>query len=130
MATRGPRNPERSFGVSVGAVTLAAAIYIGWDGLSLFALVMGSVGVMLIGFGLLRPRLLYWPSATWWRLAYVLGYVNARIILTVLYALLLVPLGLFWRVSGKDPLERRRDKAGWSPYPVRYRDPKHYLRMY
>ena len=130
MATRGPRNPERSFGVSVGAVALAAAIYIGWNGTGLFALVMGSLGVALIGLGLMWPRVLYWPSAAWWRLAYVLGYINARIILTVLYALLLVPLGLFWRASGRDPLERRRENAGWSPYPARYRDPKHYLRMY
>jgi hypothetical protein len=130
MATKGPRNPERSFGVSVGAVALAAAIYIGWNGSNLFAAALGLAGALLIGLGLLQPRLLYWPSAAWWRLAYVLGYINARIILTVLYGLLLVPLGLFWRVSGKDPLERRREHAGWSPYPARYRDPKHYLRMY
>lgn len=130
MATRSPRNPERSFGVSVGAVALAAAIYIGWNGSGPSAAVIGSLGGMLIVIGLVRPRWLYWPSAAWWRLAYVLGYINARIILTLLYGLLLVPVGLFWRVSGKDPLERRREHAGWSPYPARYRNPKHYLRMY
>ncbi len=66
----------------------------------------------------------------WWKLVHVLGYINARIILTVLFTVLLVPIGLFWRVAGKDPLGRRRAGTGWSPYPGRYRDPKHYSRMY
>jgi len=38
---------------------------------------------------------------------------------------------LYRRVIGKDPLTRRRTQwPGWSPYPARYRDPKHYSRMY
>ena len=39
----------------------------------------------------------------------VLGYVNARILLTVLFSVLLVPLALVWRLTGKDPLARRQD---------------------
>ena len=130
MVARRPVHPERSFGVSVGAIALLAGVYFGWRGTVQTGGVLAGLGASLIGLGLLWPRALYWPSLLWWRLAHVLGYINARIILTVLYALLLVPLGLFWRLSGKDPLERRRENAGWSPYPVRYRDPKHYLRMY
>ena len=43
----------------------------------------------------------------------------------------LVPIGFIWRLTGKDPLARRRRTApGWSPYPNRYRDRRHYLRMY
>ena len=47
-------------------------------------------------------------------------------------AKLVLPPGLYWwRVTGKDPLARRRDRwPGWTPYPERYRDPKHYKRMY
>jgi hypothetical protein len=130
MTVRGPAHPERSFGVSIGAVALLAAIYLGWRGSLQSASALGVLGGALFGLGLMMPRALYWPSRVWWRVAYVLGYINARIILTVLYAVLLVPVGVFWRVSGKDPLARRRDHGGWSPYPARYRDPKHYLRMY
>ena len=61
----------------------------------------------------------------------VLGYVNARVILTVAFAIVLTPLGLLWRVIGKDPLARRRENwPGWSPYPERYRNPDHFNRMY
>jgi hypothetical protein len=43
----------------------------------------------------------------------------------------LTPLGLIWRVTGKDPLSRKRARwNGWSAYPARYRDRKHYERMY
>ena len=36
-----------------------------------------------------------------------LGYVNARILLTLLFGLVLTPLGLLWRITGKDPLVRK-----------------------
>ena len=95
--------------------------------------VLGAVGAVLLLFGLVRPGLLKWPSALWWRFAAALGYVNSRIILTVAFALVLTPLGLIWRMVGRDPLRRRRPVAGasaWLPYSDRYRDPKHYERMF
>ena len=58
-------------------------------------------------------------------------YVNARVLLTVLFGLVLTPLGLVWRVTGKDPLARRRSTwQGWSAYPSRYQDRQHYERMF
>jgi hypothetical protein len=108
-----------------------ASAYLWWRGSVQTSAVIGAVGLALVGFGLLAPRVLYWPSLVWWKLVHVLGFINARIILTVLFTLLLVPMGLFWRLTGKDPLGRRRVRAsGWSAYPARYRDPKHYSRMY
>jgi hypothetical protein len=131
MARIGPAHPERSFGITVGAVQCAAAAYFWWRGPVQTGVILGVAGATLVVLGLAVPRLLFWPSLVWWKLVHVLGYINTRIILTVLFAALLVPLGLFWRIAGKDPLGRRRTRSGgWSPYPARYRDPKHYSRMY
>ena len=117
--------------MSVGAVLALVGLYFWWRGSLQTASAMGAVGVTLIALGAVAPRALYWPSLIWWKLVHILGYINARIILTVLFSLLLVPVGLLWRVTGKDPLGRRRTRAtGWSPYPARYRDPKHYSRMF
>jgi len=81
--------------------------------------------------GLVQPRLLKWPSAVWWRFAIILGHVNARIILTVIFTIVFSPLGLLWRMVGNDPLSRkRRNWPGWSPYPARYRKSDHFTRMY
>jgi hypothetical protein len=128
---KGPKNPERSFGVSVGAVLLVIAAALWWRGRVGRAEILGAIGAVLLLFGVVRPQLLKWPSAVWWRLAGVLAYVNARILLTLLFAVLLVPLSLVWRVVGKDPLARRREQfQGWTPYPERYRDRTHFERMF
>ena len=131
MARKGPAHPERSFGVSVGTVSALAAVYFWWRGSVQMSAVLAVAGLSLVVLGLVAPLALYWPSLVWWKLVHLLGYINARIILTVLFAVLLVPINLVWRVTGKDPLGRRRAGwTGWSPYPARYRDPKHYSRMY
>ena len=122
---------DRQFGLSVGTVVVLLAVYLWWDGRVANAQVLGAVGAVLILLGYLQPRLLRYPSAAWWTLAAVLGYINARVILILIFSLLLVPLGLLWRVIGRDPLARRRKSfSGWTPYPARYRNRAHYQRMY
>jgi len=131
MTGKGPKNPERSFGVSVGVVLCLIAAFLAWRGRVTRAEILGAVGVVLVFLGLVAPSLLKWPSDLWWKVARVLGYVNARILLTVLFGIALVPLSMVWRLVGVDPLERRRDRwPGWSRYPDRYRDHRHYSRMY
>jgi hypothetical protein len=125
------QNPERSFGVSVGLVLCAIGLILWWRGRFTRAEIVGVIGMFLLIAGLTHPPLLKYPSAAWWRMAKALGYVNARILLTLLFAIVLVPLSLIWKVIGKDPLTRnRRTWPGWSPYPARYRDRQHYQRMY
>jgi hypothetical protein len=131
MKHKGPAHPERSFGLSVGAVLLLIAAYNAWRGSITLAEGLAALGAVLLILGYARPQLLKWPSAVWWKLALVLGYVNARVLLTVIFAVVLVPIGLLWRVIGRDPLARRRAQwAGWASHPARYRDRKHYERMY
>jgi hypothetical protein len=126
-----PVNPARSFGVSVGIVLCAIAALLFWRRHPLRAEILGGVGVLLLVLGLVRPRLLNVPSAWWWRFSRALGHVNARVLLTLLFAVVLVPISFVWRLTGNDPLARRRRTwQGWSRYPARYRDPKHYSRMY
>jgi hypothetical protein len=131
MTAKGPKNPEKSFGVSVGAVLLLIAAILVWRDRVRTAEIVGGIGAVLLILGLIQPRLLKWPSAIWWKFALVLGYVNARIILSVIFIIVFSPLGLLWRVIGKDPLaKKRRNWPGWSPYPPRYRKSDHFNRMY
>ncbi len=129
-----PQRPdfkERSFGISVGAVLLGIAAFAVWRERWLLAQWLGGIGAVLLILGLTRPRLLKWPSAVWWKFAEVLGYINARDNLTVIFTIILTPMGLLWRAIGHDPLARRRKNwPGWSPVPGRFRDPNHFKRMY
>ena len=125
------RGSERSFGLSVGGVLLLIAAAAAWRHRPLLSQITGAAGAALVAGGLLAPRLLAPLNAVWWRLAHVLGYVNARIILTAAFALVLTPIGIAWRLIGRDPLSRRRERwAGWTDYPGRYADREHYRRMY
>ncbi len=54
------------------------------------------------------------------RLAAALGYVNSRVLLTLMYYLVFTPYGLVSRLSGRDPL-RRRAGAGESYWVERKR---------
>jgi len=131
MTAKTPKNPERSFGISVGLVLIALGAALFWRNRVGRAEILAGIGVLLLAGGLLHSPVLKYPSALWWKFARVLGYINARILLTILFTLVFVPISLIWRLAGKDPLTRRRDKwPGWTPYPPRYRDPRHYQRMF
>lgn len=122
---------ERSFGLSVGGVLLLMAAVSFWRGGLRTAQVVGAIGAMLMVLGHFAPRQLKWPSAIWWRFAMILGYVNARIILTVIFVVILTPMGLVWRLIGRDPLARGRQRwPGWIQHPARYQNTDHYTRMY
>jgi len=126
-----PPSPERAFGLSVGTVLVLIAGFAVWRGRILTAEVLGVVGALLVVLGYLRPAFLYWPSKAWWRMALALGYVNARVILTMAFVLVFVPMGLVWRLIGRDPLARRQAHwQGWRTYPARYRERNHFLRMF
>ena len=126
-----PDFKERSFGISVGGVLLLIAAVLWWRGRITNAEIMGGVGAVLLVLGLTAPRLLKHPSWVWWKFAMILGYVNARIILSIAFLLVLTPLSLVWRLIGRDPLAiKKQHWPGWSPYPARYRDKDHFLKMY
>jgi len=131
MIARGPRNRERSFGLSVGVFLCVVAAVLAWRGRIGRAEWTGAVGALLAVFGWLRPTALKPLSDVWWRFAAALGWFNSRLLLTIAFAVVLTPLGLLWRITGKDPLARRRRSwQGWAEYPARYGDSKHFERMF
>jgi len=122
---------ERSFGLSVGAVLSVIAALLWWRGRIVRAEVVGAIGAVLILLGAAAPVVLTRPRLWWWRAARVVGDFNARVLLTLMFVVVFVPLGVVWRLLGKDPLARSRSaNRGWTPYPARYRDRQHYSRMY
>lgn len=126
-----PLAQARSFGVSVGGVLCVIAAVLVWRGRLGRGEIVGVVGAALLLCGLTMPSVLRVPAALWFRMSRVLGHVNARVILSVLFFLVLTPLGLIWRLTGRDPLARRRAAdAGWIPHHARYRDAQHFTRMF
>jgi hypothetical protein len=61
--------------------------------------------------GLAAPEVLEQPYRLWQRAGEVLGAINSRIVLNLVFFLIFVPAGAVARVFGWDPLDRHFDRA-------------------
>ena len=65
--------------------------------------------------GALLVPALVWPPAlryvhwVWVRIGFILGWINSRIILTILFFVVILPLGILMRALGHDPVARKLD---------------------
>ena len=122
---------ERSFGLSVGLACAALGALAWWNDHSLAASILIGLGAALVTGGVIAPAALRVPNRIWWRIAQLLGWVNARILLTVFFILVLTPVGRTMRLFGRDPLRsRKRSTSNWWPYPARCRDTTHYEHLF
>jgi len=99
----------REFGMLIG---FGFPILIGWLLPYLFGhefrawtLFIAVPGLIL---GLIAPRLLHYPYKGWMKLGHLLGWVNSHIILGLVFILVLQPIAFIMRLTGYDPLKRRR----------------------
>ena len=113
----------RLFGILVGGVFLVAGacVYLFADA-QMVAAVLGAVGaVLLCGGFYFAPRLRAVYRA-WMALALVLGHLVTMVLLTVVYFLLITPLGLLMRLFGRDPMRRSFKPPGESYWIARRDD--------
>ncbi|MCC6384554.1 MAG: SxtJ family membrane protein [Bacteroidia bacterium] len=55
----------------------------------------------------------------WMKLAELLGYINGKILLSVIFFLFLTPIALFFKLAGKDPMIKKRKSGQKSLYTER-----------
>jgi hypothetical protein len=126
------RSELRKFGLTVGGAFAVFALVSWWRGHEIPPRVLGTFALLLLVPGVLTPTVLAPVQRVWMRGATALGYVNTRIILTLLYFVVITPVGFVRRLFG-DPLDRglRNDKpTSWirrEPEPV---DPARYERQF
>jgi hypothetical protein len=59
---------------------------------------------------LVQPSMLSYLHVAWTRLGWALGWVNTRVILTVIYTLLIVPIAVVMRLWGRDRMGQHFDR--------------------
>jgi len=127
---RTPR-AEREFGLLVGGVLAALG---GWwlfrGRFPTAAPAALSIGALLALLGVVAPRTLAVPYRLWMGAAERVSRVVTLLVLSIVYFLVLTPIGLAKRAFGWDPLERRAAPSDsyWSPFPERA--PDHYRKMF
>lgn len=113
------RKALRSFGFVVGGVFVGIALFMLWrkawlPGTAVYLL--GGVGGMLSLLGGIAPMLLRPVYRVWMLLAVVLGFVMTRVLLTLVFVLAILPIGLLRRLAGADDMRRRPAATYWLPY--------------
>ncbi len=102
--------------------------------------------VFLVGFGLIGAYFLFWKGKSsgyvwmcvglglallrvvppvfrlvyrlWISLSVCIGYFVSRLILSIVFFLVITPIGIIMSILGKDPMERKLDKTAasyWQP---------------
>jgi hypothetical protein len=114
----------RKFGLMVGGVFAALGLLFLWRHKAFYPYFLGP-GAALVVTGLVWPRALKWVYVAWMSVAFVLGFVMAHVILTLLFFLVITPMGLVARLTGKDFLSLKLDRAAKSYWLPRPQKPKH-----
>jgi hypothetical protein len=94
----------RSFGLMVGGI---------FAGIGLWPVAIHAAAprwwaiiasVCLVIPALAFPKRLSWVFQRWMALGHILGAINSRILLGVIFYLVVTPIGLIRRLLGKDPM--------------------------
>ena len=97
----------RSFGFTVGGIFAFIALWPlivrGEDPRWWAMVVAGCLLVPAVVF----PKSLTWVYKGWMALGHVLGWINTRIILGLVFYFVVTPIGIIRRLLGKDPMGKR-----------------------
>lgn len=108
----------REFGYVVGGAILVFSGIRAWRHGDV-AWIWPSVGVGLILIGLLFPAVLKPLQKIWMGLALMMGWVMSRVILTLIFILLVTPIGLILKVQGKQFMDKGADAQTNSFWKIR-----------
>ena len=106
----------RQFGLMVGGVFLVIGLWpFLWrqEAMRDWAVVLGA---LLTVSGLAGPAILKYPYQGWMKVGHVMGWINTRIILGILFYGVVTPMGLVMKLTGRDPMCR-----GFEPDAQTYR---------
>ena len=101
----------REFGIIVG---LVLPIIIGW----LIPILFGHaprtwtlvIGLPTLILSILYPRVLKFPYKIWIKTGIILGWINSKIILGLVYFVILIPISLIMKFFKYDPLKKKISK--------------------
>ena len=110
-------------------VLTAIAVYFGAAGRVdvMFAALAGGAALLLAT--ILAPRWLRAPNAAWLWLGVMIGKVTNPIFMGAIYFCLFAPIGLLFRLIGRDELGIRRPRADtyWTDWDARFTEDDDYF---
>src|SRR5262245_60271799 len=107
----------RNFGLFVGGVFSVLGLWpmlLHGEPPRVWAIVIGG---SLIGLGILFPRALAHVHQGWMWIGHILGWINTRILLSLVFYGLITPIAIVIRIMGKDTMRQAFSEAS-STYRV------------
>ena len=100
----------RNFGITIGIILLIISGFLFWKEKETFQIFL-AIGIILCLTAIALPPVLkpvYWM---WMIFGVILGWIMTRVILSLLFYLIISPIGLTLRFFGKQFLELRWEKS-------------------
>ena len=109
MTNKISKKQLRDFGFLIG---FGLPLIIGWLIPSITGHAFRSwtlwISIPTLVIGVFSPRILRKPYQAWMQLGHLLGYVNSRIILGLVFIAVLQPIAFVMRAFGYDPLRAKK----------------------
>ena len=110
------KNDLRKFGITLGMILIIISGFLFWKEKESFQIFL-TVGAVLCIIGVVIPVILkpiYW---IWMIFANILGWIMTRVILSLLFYMIITPIGFISRLFGKQFLElkwNRTNRTYWN----------------
>lgn len=130
-----PRPSDKALRSFAGIMAIACVIL----GLALLMrgnpefLLAWAIATLFFVTGAIRPKWLYWVHFIWMKFAFVLAWINTRLLLGIIFYFILTPVSLAMRLFRFDPLDRAFDRnktSYWIPRPKKTFAKSDYERLY
>jgi hypothetical protein len=122
----------RKFGYLFAAIGGVATAFFLWKGKPGWWWAAVASALFFLG-GAFAPSVLRPVYRLWMRFAFVLAWINTRVLLSLFFLLVITPVGVMMRLLGRDILERRIDRARRSYWSIRDKgraNPKRYENLF
>ncbi|MBN1352360.1 hypothetical protein JXJ21_23385 [candidate division KSB1 bacterium] len=121
----------RKFGLTVGIVLSASTLWLFYkDYLPSARYALGTFGLALIFAGLVLPVVLKPVYKIWMGIAFAIGWIVSRVLLTILFSFVMTPIGLIMRLAGKKTLDTKMNDSKDSYWIRKSKDKINYEKMY
>jgi len=115
------RSDIRKFGITIGIILLIIAGFLFYQEKDSFRILVG-VATALIVSGIIIPIILKPLYLIWMIITTILGWFMTRLILSLIFFVIVSPIGLVSRLLGKDYLSLNKDDSIKSYWNYRDRD--------
>ena len=108
----------RSFGITMGIILFIISGLLMYYNKEIYQ-ITGIIALTFVGLGLIIPVVLKPLYFVWMTFAAILGWVMTRVILSLVFYLIITPIGLLTKLLGEDflDLKKKESNSYWN-----YRD--------